>query len=496
MTDLGDRRPDAPAPPALPPTAWSPVPGLRDPKLAERVAAALEAEVIRAGWPVGALIGSEEQLMARFEVGRGVLREAIKLAEHRQFARMRRGRNGGLVVAEPSLAAVNESLAIYLEFSKVELGEIFEARTVLEQFSASIAATSLDDEHVLALRRAIEEETGPDTKAACAAAFAFHMTVAEATGNVALLLFIQALASLTDRPLRVASGNDTRPKGLGAAIHREHRDIAEAIAAGDGLRARECMRRHLEALQGWMVDLGATPLAAGGDANSGTGDGQERRRSAETIAEQIRRDIVACGWPVGTSLGFEPGLLQRYGVSRAPFREAVRILESHSVVRMQRGIDGGMVVTAPDGRELIRAGSLYLRYRGMDRGQIRDVREELEIATLRLAVERLTVEGVERVQATLERERVWPDEDFPAVSHDLHGVIADICGNRAIAFLVSIIMQLTAERLTRAVPVPESPDAIRRAHQSIVDAMVARDVPLATRRMRKHLRALSETGPR
>ncbi len=155
-----------------------------------------------------------------------------------------------------------------------------------------------------------------------------------------------------------------------------------------------------------------------------------------------------------------------------------------------------MVVTAPDGREVIRAVSLYLRYRGMDRAQIREVREELEIATLQLAIEKLTVDGVERLRATLDRERSWPDENFPAVSHDLHRVIAELCGNRAIAFLVSIIMQLMAEQLSTAVPVPESPDAIRHAHQSIVDAMVARDLPLATRRMRKHLRALSDAIPR
>lgn len=494
MSDLAHRERTDQAAPMLPPAAWSPVPGVRDPKLAEQVAAALEAEVIRAGWPVGALIGSEEQLMARFGVGRGVLREAIKLAEHRQFARMRRGHNGGLVVAEPSFDAVNESLAIYFEFSKIGLDEIFGARKVLEQFSAALAASSLDDEHVLTLRQAIDEEAGSDSDAACAAAFDFHVTVAEATKNVALLLFVQALASLTDGPLQIASHDQTKPKGLGPAIHRDHQEIAEAIAAGDGLRARDAMVRHLEALKASVLDIDVPVFGSGERAEKG--QRMTSRRLASTIAELIRRDIVASGWPVGTSLGFEPELLQRYGVSRAPFREAVRILESHSVVRMRRGSEGGMVVTAPDGREVIRAVSLYLRYRGMDRAQIREVREELEIATLQLAIEKLTVDGVERLRATLDRERSWPDENFPAVSHDLHRVIAELCGNRAIAFLVSIIMQLMAEQLSTAVPVPESPDAIRHAHQSIVDAMVARDLPLATRRMRKHLRALSDAIPR
>ena len=103
----------APAPRRL--TAVTPVPGARDPKLAERVAASIESDVLRAGWPVGLVLGSEEQLAARYGVGRAVIREAIRLAEHRQVARMRRGRGGGLVVVEPDASAVTDSLAIYLD---------------------------------------------------------------------------------------------------------------------------------------------------------------------------------------------------------------------------------------------------------------------------------------------------------------------------------------------------------------------------------------------
>jgi len=479
--------------PTLAPVAWSPIPGGRDAKLAEQVAAALEAEVVGAGWPVGAVLGSEEQLMARFGVGRGVLREAIKLTEHRQFARMRRGHKGGLVVTQPSFGAVNEALSIYFEFSRVRIEEIFGARAVLEQFSATVAATSRDEEHVLALRKAIQDETRPDAEAAYDAAFDFHVTVADATRNVALLVFIQALASLTHRLLRAISRDGSRPKTMAAEIHRDHKDIAEAIAVGDGLQARNNMLRHLERLQKQVLKMGIPPFGSVHTDTVGTQLGTQRL--AATIAEQIRQDIVARGWPVGTSLGTESELLQRYRVSRAPFREAVRILESHSVVRMRRGSDGGLVVTAPDGREVIRAVSLYLRYRGMDRTQIREVREELEIATLRLAIEQLTLERIQRLRETLAREQSSPNETFPAVSHDLHRVIAEICGNRAMAFLVSIIMQLTAERLWTATPAPESPDAVRHAHQLIVDAMVAQDIPLATRRMRKHLRALSDAIP-
>lgn len=437
----------------------SPVPGARDAKLAERVAAAIEAEVIRAGWPVGMVIGSEDQLAGRYGVGRAVIREAIRLTEHRQVTRMRRGRGGGLVVTEPDASAVTESLAIYLEYARASADDLMEARGVLEAFAAAAAADSLDEAGLAALRAAAAGgSVGGDV----------HGLIAEAAGNAALSLFIRAVTSL--------SGTAAGDCDVAA-----HPGIAEAVAAGDALAARARMQEHMAVLRA----TARSPAWAG--------PGGMPQRPANAVAARIRREIVARGWPAGESLGFEGDLLREYGIGRAQFREAIRILENHSVVRMQRGAAGGMVVAVPDGQALARAVSLYLTYQGMNTGHIRDLREELEAAALRQAVERLDAAGEERLLAMLDRERAWPDDDFPAVSHDLHAVIAELSGNQTLTLLVSIIMQLTAERLHSGDParVTDPPDATRHAHRAIVEAILARDTALALRRLRKHLRALA-----
>jgi DNA-binding FadR family transcriptional regulator len=454
-------------------TAVSPVPGARDPKLAERVAASIEADVLRAGWPVGLVIGSEEQLAARYGVGRAVIREAIRLAEHRQVARMRRGRGGGLVVVEPDASAVTESLAIYLEYAQADVGDLLEARSVLEAFAAAAAAGSPDEARRLALRDAARAEDSP------AAGQRTHELIAQVTGNAALSLFIHAIVSLSG-PL--------------TARQAGHLDIVEAIAAGDALAARDRMREHLAGLAAAGPGPGGSTAAGpdgpgGPDGGARTLAGGRPYRPANAVAARIRREIVRQGWPVGQSLGFEGDLLRKYGVGRAQFREAIRILEHHCVVRMQRGAAGGMVVAAPDGQAVVRTASLYLTYQGMNSGHIRDLREELEAAIMTMAIDRLDAAGEGRLTAMIELERTWPDEDFPAVSHDLHAVIAELGGNQTLALLLSILMQLSAERLysgnrTRAT---ESADATRHAHRAIVAAMIARDTALARRRMRKHL---------
>jgi DNA-binding FadR family transcriptional regulator len=479
-------------------TALSPVPGARDPKLAERVAASIEADVLRAGWPVGLVIGSEDQLAARYGVGRAVIREAIRLAEHRQVARMRRGRGGGLVVVEPDASAVTESLGIYLEYAQAGAGDLLEARSVLEAFAAAAAAGSGDEARRRALREAARAADCPaglraaDPRAAggpapgpdggAAESPAVHELIAQVTGNAALSLFIHAIVALGG-PLTA------RPAG--------HQAIAEAIAAGDAGLAGDLMREHMAGLEAARPDGHAGPGPGTPDDGRGpaAGAGGRPYRPANAVAARIRQEIVRQGWPVGQSLGFESDLLRKYGVGRAQFREAIRILEHHSVVRMQRGAAGGMVVAAPDGQAVVRTASLYLTYQGMNSGHLRDLREELEAATLRMAIGRLDATGEERLTAMLELERTWPDEDFPAVSHDLHAVIAGLAGNQTLALLQSILMQLSAERLYSGnrVRVSESAAATRHAHQAIVTAMIARDTALALRRMRKHLAALAHS---
>lgn len=89
-------------------------PPLRARKKADRVVEQIRQEIIEAGWPVGRLLGSEAELMARYGVGRAVLREAIRSLEHLGVVEMGRGGASGLRVISPdphyTIAAVRRHL--------------------------------------------------------------------------------------------------------------------------------------------------------------------------------------------------------------------------------------------------------------------------------------------------------------------------------------------------------------------------------------------------
>src|SRR3954449_1504876 len=109
-------------------------------KLAAQVARRIEAEVVRRGWPVGESLGSEPDLRERHGVSRSVLREAVRLVEHHQVARMRRGPNGGLFVMAPDAGPAAQAMVIYLEYVGPSVDDLLHARRLLEPLAAGLAA--------------------------------------------------------------------------------------------------------------------------------------------------------------------------------------------------------------------------------------------------------------------------------------------------------------------------------------------------------------------
>ena len=71
-------------------------------------------------------------------------------------------------------------------------------------------------------------------------------------------------------------------------------------------------------------------------------------KKAEIVADQIAQTIVGQRWEPGELFGSEVELIARYGVSRAVFREAVRLLEHHGLAEMRRGLHGGLFIVQPD----------------------------------------------------------------------------------------------------------------------------------------------------
>jgi DNA-binding FadR family transcriptional regulator len=217
----------------------------------------------------------------------------------------------------------------------------------------------------------------------------------------------------------------------------------------------------------------------------------ERPKLAEVIAAEIEQDIVGRGWSVGELVGSEAQLLQKYGVSRAVLREAVRIVEHHYVATMRRGPRGGLLVTAPDIGAIVRAVTLQLQFQHIEPDQLYEARIALELSCARQAAEKLTPDGVDRLKAYLAEERRVGPAEIRTRSHDVHILIADLTGNPALRLFVEVLGRLTMQQSGYPSSQAEI-DAVTRSHVRIVDALIAHDADAAERRMQRHLLALTK----
>jgi DNA-binding FadR family transcriptional regulator len=473
-------------------TAPSPALDVPTKKLAEVVASRIEADVIARGWPTGEVIGSERDLLERYAVSRGVLREAVRLVEHKQIATMRRGPGGGLIVTEPDDGPVIDAVAVYVRFANITLEELFEARKVVEAAATELAAESLTEEELAALRQGAASPAEPGGKGDGTDAHELHRRIGELTRNPAFELFSGVLTRLTALYVGSLRVSDSSRRQWSSASQDAHEAIVEALVSGNAGLAAHRMRRHLDSLEDFLRRRRASQSVLSELLGAGR-QGARRAKLADDLARTIFREVARRGWPVGEVLGSEAELIERYAVSRAVLREAVRILEYHQVARMRRGPGGGLVVSEPGVEAIAEAMTLYLEYRGIEPAHLYQVRVALELAAVDLAASRLDTEGVERIRECLCRERVDQEADLNVVGHDLHLLLVDLAGNRLIALFLRILVRLSARHTPPNVgdrSREKIAAEVHRTHDAIAEAVIARDGALARHRMQKHLGAL------
>ncbi len=464
-------------------------------KLAAQIARQIEADVVRRGWTVGESLGSEQALQQRFRVSRSVLREAVRLVEHHQVARMRRGPNGGLLICRPDAGPATRAVVIYLEYLGTTLGDLLNARLVLEPLAASLAAERIDEAGIDRLRAVLraEERWKPGSPAP---PDEFHVALAEQSKSPVLQLFIDILMRLTTR-YALQSRADSATDAIEAVdqMHHDHSQMVAAVTAGDSARAKTLSERHVEAVTAWLQEhhpgnksRPRTPrrLRPEGDAPRG--------KLAEMLAATIGDDIAASGWRVGSVFGTEAALLQRYRVSRAVFREAVRLLEYHSVARMRRGPGGGLIVTRPQAQASIDTIALYLQYRKPSREDLRCVRDAIEIDNVAKVVKRRAEPEVSAFLATHREPRETTGDVREAAVEEFrfHLGLAQLAGNALLDLFLRIIIELFRRHWSstgQALPTWADVVAVEHAHSRILQAIEGGDDSLARYRIRRHLDA-------
>ncbi len=190
---------------------------------------------------------SERDLAERFGVARGTLREALRQLEETGYVERRAGSGTYVVyVDEDTPQAVVENTRPL---------DLVDARFALEPHICRLAvlqATVRDfDRAEQVLRRM--ETCGKDIDAFAEGDEAFHMLLAEITGNAMIKWMMTQVCKVRAHTQWEQVRSLTLDTEMMARYNREHRAILDAIRARDPEKAAEMMKAHLgEARQSLM----------------------------------------------------------------------------------------------------------------------------------------------------------------------------------------------------------------------------------------------------
>lgn len=189
---------------------------------------------------------SEDKLPSEFElaellgVGRGTIREGVKLLVARNVLEIRRGK-GTYIARNPGEVSDPLGFAYYPDQFSLAM-DLLEVRAQVEPWVARVAAERATEENLKILREkcSMVEQDILAERDHSENDVAFHVAIAQCTQNMVVPRLIPII---TYAVKLFVSLTESRLKTETIVVHRE---ILDAICASDGERAAAAMVKHIE----------------------------------------------------------------------------------------------------------------------------------------------------------------------------------------------------------------------------------------------------------
>jgi len=217
----------------------------RPPKTAMRVAQRIVDDVVRSGATAGTSLPPERVMLETYEIGRGTLREALRLLEFQGVIVLKPGPRGGPVLVRPDAGHLATTLVLLMQVSTAPYRVIVEARGALEPMIGRLAAARITPVQLAELGASVTLMTNElhDDRSFFEANKKFHDVIAWASGNPLFGYLIDSLLGIMDGTVL---GIDY-PKHRRTAILKAHEEIYEALSTHGEDGAESRMYEHIEA---------------------------------------------------------------------------------------------------------------------------------------------------------------------------------------------------------------------------------------------------------
>jgi GntR family transcriptional repressor for pyruvate dehydrogenase complex len=175
-------------------------------------------------------------------------------------------------------------------------------------------------------------------------------------------------------------------------------------------------------------------------------------KTAELVAQTLRRMIVDGQLKDGDFLPYEADLMAHFQVSRPSLREAVRVLESERLVEVRRGSRTGAKVRVPGPETVARPGALVLAISGTTLGDVMTARIGIEPYAARLLADQGSAAAHEELRRLVDGIPLAREAGTVAqASAELHRRLVELSGNATLAMIAGMLHEISERHTSVAI---------------------------------------------
>ena len=218
-------------------------------------------------------------------------------------------------------------------------------------------------------------------------------------------------------------------------------------------------------------------------------DSIKTRRLSDEIVRQIKEAMFAGKLQAGDKLPTERELAERFETSRASVREALRTLEPEGLIRVKKGVVGGIFIADVDHRPAAKSFQTLFQLRKVSIHQIAEVRLIFEPMAARLAAERAGPDDLRELEQEIEKMSAAVTEKELPRFYDLkfHLLIARAARNPILELLAESMLGVASKAITEIHPSRDTLRHVLSRHRRVLEAVRGRDPNAAFQAMLDHI---------
>jgi len=219
-------------------------------RLSEEIYMQLKEAILSSGYEPGQRLPSEKEFCQQFQVGRAVVREALRKLENSGLITVRPGSLGGVFAKRPEADTLASTFEGIVRLNRVSMEELTAARAVVEAGVFHILLQRIQEADFELLQRSVDEarqalESGDEERKNVD----FHIALAKIAGNELLTGIIRGMFELEKRLFLPRKYSYQRKM----AFLKEHQQVLDLLKSSKPVEAEAAFERHIRTSVCWFL---------------------------------------------------------------------------------------------------------------------------------------------------------------------------------------------------------------------------------------------------